>query len=338
MASIFPVGAFRHGGRLREAMAVYPDVREPWLDLSTGINPEPWPGARASDRALRSLPDPDALAALEAVAGRAFGVADSDRVIAVSGADAALRLLPLLLGQGSVALVAPIYGGHAQAWADRDPLMVASIDDRRAVEAEVLVLVNPNNPDGRQTPRETLADLVRTRSTRGRWTIVDEAFVESTPHLSVANLEIERLIVLRSFGKFYGLPGARLGFVICDNGLSRKLRATLGDWPICADALALGLGAYADEAWRSATAACLAAQVRNVDAVLSAAGLTVLGGCDLFRWVEAPDAHQLFTRLCGQGVLTRPFAEHPTRLRFGVPARQDLDRLRLALQAVRHGG
>jgi len=337
MASIFPVGAFRHGGRLREAMAAYPDAPRPWLDLSTGINPEPWIGRRAPDAALRSLPDPLALAELEATAGRAFGVADPQRVVAVSGAETALRLAPTLLGAGSVTLVGPIYGGHAEAWSSRAPNVVASIADPRARDADVLVLVNPNNPDGRRIARGTLRDLAAARSARGRWTIVDESFVETTPDLSVASVEIERLVVLRSFGKFYGLPGARLGFVIGDKGFLSNLRALLGDWPVSADALALGLGAYADEAWRSATAACLAAQVRNVDAVLSAVGLTVLGGCDLFRWIETPDAHGLFARLCGQGVLTRPFAEHPTRLRFGVPARQDLDRLRLALQAARHG-
>jgi cobalamin biosynthetic protein CobC len=336
MASIPHLGALRHGGRLREATAAYPDVRGPWLDLSTGINPEPWPGARASTEALRTLPDPAALVELESVAARAFGVADPARAVAVAGADAVLRLLPFLLREGDVALAAPIYGGHAQAWAGRAPLLVTSIDDRRAVEAGVLVLANPNNPDGRQVGREALSALARKRSALGRWTIIDEAFVEVTPHLSVADLEIERLIVLRSFGKFYGLPGARLGFVICDNVLAGQLRALLGDWPVCADALALGLGAYADDAWRATTAACLATQARNVDAVLSSAGLAVVGGCDLFRWVEAPDAHRLFVGLCRQGVLTRPFAEHPTRLRFGIPSRQNLDRLREALQAVRH--
>lgn len=336
MASIPHLGAFRHGGRLREAMAAYPDVREPWLDLSTGINPEPWPGARAPDSDLWSLPDPRAVAELEALAGRVFGVTDPERVVAVAGADAALRLLPLLLAEGDVALVAPIYGGHVGAWAARKPLMATSLDDRRALEAGILILVNPNNPDGRQIARDALVRCVEARSAMGRWTIVDEAFVETTPRLSVSDLEVERLIVLRSFGKFYGLPGARLGFTICNKSLSQQLRAILGDWPISADALRLGLGAYADDAWRSDTAAYLATQARNLDGVLSAAGLGVVGGCDLFRLVEAPDARRLFTGLCGQGVLTRPFTDYPTRLRFGIPSRPNLDRLGQALQAVRH--
>ncbi|USQ93640.1 threonine-phosphate decarboxylase CobD [Caulobacter sp. RL271] len=332
-ASISTIGAFRHGGRLREAMAAYPDAPGPWLDLSTGINPEPWPGPRAPADALTRLPDPRDLADLEAAAARAFGVADPGRVVAVSGAEAALRLLPGLLGGASAALLAPLYGGHVEAWAKAS--LVAELDDPRGRAADVLVVVNPNNPDGRRISREALADLAAERSDRGRWTIVDESFVEVAPELSVADLEIDRLVTLRSFGKFYGLPGARLGFAIGNNGFVGDLRARLGDWPISADALALGLGAYADVAWRTSARDWLADQAARVDAVLARAGLKVLGGCDLFRLVEVADAHDLFARLCGQGVLTRPFADHSNRLRLGLPSRKDFNRFEQALQAVR---
>lgn len=327
-ASISAIGAFRHGGRLREAMAAFPDAPRPWLDLSTGINPEPWSGQRAPAEALRRLPDPHDLAELETIAARAFGVADAGRVVATSGAEAALRLLPGLIGSGPVALLAPIYGGHIEAWPGAD--LVGSLDGR----ADVLVLVNPNNPDGRQIARAELAVLAAERSDAGRWTVVDESFGEVAPELSVANLEIDRLITLRSFGKFYGLPGARLGFLIGNKVFVRELRALLGDWPVSADALALGREAYADDAWRQGARAWLASQAEAVDAALVEAGLMPLGGCDLFRWVEAPDAHGLFERLCGQGVLTRPFADRPDRLRFGLPSRNDFKRFTAALQAV----
>lgn len=154
------------------------------------------------------------------------------------------------------------------------------------------------------------------------------------PDLSVADLAIERLVVLRSFGKFYGLPGARLGFVITSNELAREIRVLLGDWPLSADALALGLAAYADDAWRATTQARLAAQAEKLDALLTRAGLNVLGGSDLFRWVAAPDAHALFSRLAEQGVLVRPFADRPDRLRFGLPSRRDFKRLRDVLEVV----
>jgi cobalamin biosynthetic protein CobC len=330
-----PIGAFRHGGRLREATAAHPDAPRPWLDLSTGINPEPWSGPRASAEDLRRLPDPSALAELEAVAARAFDVTDAGRVVAVAGAETALRLLPGLIGGGEVALLAPIYGGHLEAWTASAPSLVASLQDPRAERADVLVLVNPNNPDGRRIDRDTLAALAAKRSDLGRWTVVDESFVEVAPDLSVADLEIDRLVTLRSFGKFYGLPGVRLGFLIGNKIFSREFRAFLGDWPVSADALALGLGAYADETWRASTRAWLAAQARAVDAALTDAGLKTVGGCDLFRWIEASDAHDLFARLCEQGVLTRPFADRLDRLRIGLPSRNDFKRFEKTLQAVR---
>jgi len=333
-ASISTIGAFRHGGRLREAMAAVPDAPCPWLDLSTGINPEPWSGQRAPADALRRLPDPQELAELETVAARAFGVADASRVVATSGAEAALRLLPGLIGGGEVALLAPIYGGHTESWAASAPSLITSLDDPRAVSAEVLVLVNPNNPDGRRIDRETLAALAAERSDAGRWTVVDESFGEVAPELSVADLEIDRLVTLRSFGKFYGLPGARLGFLIGNKIFARKVRALLGDWPVGADALAMGLEAYEDDAWRTRTRTWLADQVAAVDAVLANTGLKPLGGCDLFRWVEAPDAHGLFARLCAKGVLTRPFEDRPDRLRIGLPSRNEFNRFKHALQAV----
>lgn len=329
------ISAFRHGGRLREAMAAHPDAPRPWLDLSTGINPEPWPGPRASAEDLRRLPDPLALTELEIVAARAFGVADPDRVVAVSGAEAALRLLPGLVSGDEVAVLAPTYGGHLEAWAASTPRLVTSLEDPRAARADVLVLVNPNNPDGRRIERQTLAELAADRSDRGRWTIVDESFVEIAPELSVADLEIDRLVTLRSFGKFYGLPGARLGFMIGNRVFSREFRVLLGDWPIAADALALGLGAYADDAWRTSARTWLAARARAVDAVLTDASLVIVGGCDLFRWAAVADAHGFFSRLCEQGVLIRPFGDRPDRVRIGLPSDNDFNRFKRVFQVVR---
>lgn len=333
-ASISTIGAFRHGGRLREAMAAFPDAPRPWLDLSTGINPEPWSGQRAPADALRRLPDPLELAELEAVAARAFGVADTGRVVATSGAEAALRLLPGLIGGGEVGLLTPIYGGHAESWAASAPSLITSLDDLRALSADVLVLVNPNNPDGRRIERRALAALAAERSGAGRWTVVDESFGEVAPELSIADLEIDRLVILRSFGKFYGLPGVRLGFLIGNKIFARKFRVLLGDWPVGADALTMGLEAYADDAWRARTRVWLATQSGAVDAVLARAGLTPVGGCDLFRWVEAPDAVGLFTRLRAEGVLTRPFADRPDRLRIGLPSRNEFKRFEQVLRAV----
>ncbi len=332
MASMSCVGAYRHGGRLQEAAAAFPHAPRPWLDLSTGINPEPWRGARANWADLSRLPDPLQIEQLEGVAAEAFGVSGPQRVLATSGADTALRLLPDCLVARDVAIVSPTYGGHENAWrlAQR---AVLTVTPAQAFETsvEALVVVNPNNPDGRSLDPTALSALALERSRRGQWTIVDESFVELSPHLSVAHEEVERLIVLRSFGKFYGLPGVRLGFVIADTALVNGLRARQGDWPVCADAIALGLGAYRDEEWRARTLKRLDRDARALDALLAAHGIAVIGGTDLFRLISTPRAGAIFRGLCERGVLTRPFEAAPNQLRIGVPGPDGLARLATAL-------
>ena len=283
----------------------------------------PWRGEHAASDLTR-LPDPADLQALEAAAAKAFGVADPARVVAVAGAEAGLRLLPSVLGVGDVEIAEPTYGGHAEAW--------------RAAGAEVraggraLVIVNPNNPDGREVSREALIErTLPNPALDERWLIVDESFGEAAPRLSVADVEADLLIVLRSFGKFYGLPGLRLGFVIAAPALAAKIRARLGDWPVSSEAIAIGRAAYADTAWREKAGKRLQCGAERLDALLLKAGYDILGGTSLFRLAAAPDAQLRFQRLCAAGILTRPFRDHPTWLRFGIPAPRDFARLEAAL-------
>lgn len=288
------------------------------MDLSTGVNPQPWRGPRAALADLGRLPDPQDLARLEAAAAAAFG-AESDCVVAVPGAEAALRLAPQLTGARSVAIAAPTYGGHAEAW--------AGVPAAPAAKAEALVVVNPNNPDGAIRDTAALAD-------GRRWLVVDESFAETQPRVSVAGARLPRTLVLRSFGKVYGLPGVRLGFIVAEPGIAERARALVGDWPVGADALAMGRAAYADWAWLAATRSRLARDARRLDGLLIGAGFEVLGGTSLFRLVRAQDAGRRFERLAEAGILTRPFDHDPTILRFGLPGRRDWRRLVAALAAL----
>jgi cobalamin biosynthetic protein CobC len=329
----FLTTATRHGGGLMKAAAAYPDAPRPWLDLSTGINPEPWRGPRAAEAELNRLPDPGALVALEGAAAFAFG-ASPERTAAVAGAEAAIRLLPLLLGVRSVEIVGPTYGAHAEAWrAAGVATRLIAPDQAAASQAGVLVVVNPNNPDGRLTRRADLAAMARARSAEGRWLVVDESFIECTPDDSVSDVVEPGLIVLRSFGKFYGLAGVRLGFMLAAPDLVQHLRALLGDWPVGADALTMGRGAYADAEWRRRTTAGLAERADRLDDLLAGAGFQIVGGTSLFRMTRTPHAARWFQHLCEAGILTRPFDHTPNGLRFGVPTARDFLRLQRALEA-----
>ena len=315
----------RHGGRLSDARSAWPDAPQPWLDLSTGINPRAWRGAVRHDRTR--LPDPESLAALEATAARAFGV-QPDQVAATAGADAALRLLPGLIDAPDTAIVSPTYGGHAQAWAGRSVREITA--EAMATDlASCVVVVNPNNPDGRILKADALnlAD--------GRTVIIDESFVDATPQKSLASLAGDRLIVLRSFGKFYGLPGVRLGFVIASPKIAARVRERVGDWPVTAEAIAVGTAAYADAGWADRTRARLVRDAQRLDRLLVQSGFEVTGECPLFRLATTTGANRRFERLAAQGVLVRPFDHTPDSLRFGLPPSGAWTRLATALEASR---
>lgn len=319
----------RHGGRLRDAQDAFPGAPTPWLDLSTGISPWAWTGPRASRAELQRLPDPADLLALERVAAAAFG-ADPARVVATPGTESAIGLVAAALALPDIDIVSPTYSGHEQGW-NAAGAVTSAVADAQIGGAGGLVIVNPNNPDGAAWAREDLIRLATERAAQWRWTIVDEAFVETAPAVSVADARIENLVVLRSFGKFYGLAGVRLGFIIAPASLTARLRARLGDWPVSADAIALGVSAYADRDWADRQRLRLERSAARLDRLLIKAGFEIIGGTSLFRLTVSDDAPKRFERLCAAGILTRPFVHDPSLLRFGLPGPREWPRLEAAL-------
>lgn len=303
-----------HGGRLDAAMRTWPHAPTPWIDLSTGINPRPYPAPPASRAARARLPLREEIVALETAAAAAFGLDDPARVAATPGAEAALRLLPHVLGAETAWIAGPTYASHADAWARAGARLVSS-----EAEAVAAIVVNPNNPDGRLLEPEALRSLADRLADRNGWLVVDESFADTLPGASIAALGHPRIVALRSFGKFYGLAGLRLGFVLGESELIRAVRARQGDWPVSADAVAAGMAAYADPAWTARTRSRLVGQALRLDKALRGGGFEVIGGTCLFRLVKAEDAPVRFAALCAQGILTRPFADERTWLRFGLP-------------------
>lgn len=322
----------RHGGRLKEAAETFPDAPKPWLDLSTGINPQPWPMQPVSLSCYDRLPDPRDVHALEAAAAAVFGIA-SDRVVAVPGAEAGLRILPDILRLKGVSIVSPTYGSHESAW--RDAGAEVSIIDNQSLgnlQTDAAVLVNPNNPDGYLFEPAMIRSVAARQTARDAWTIIDESFMDPTPAFSIASEAGNRLVVIRSFGKFFGLPGLRLGFVLADPDIASRIRQRFGDWPLSPQALESGLSAYRDTSWQEASRQRLTEDAVRLKQILSAAGFTSIGGCNLFQLVRSDNAQAWFRHLANQGILTRPFSRQPSWLRFGLPAREEWQRLERALE------
>jgi cobalamin biosynthesis protein CobC len=238
-------------------------------------------------------------------------------------------------------VVGPTYGSHADAWERGGAsVRVVSYDDVAVSPAPTaLIIVNPNNPDGRLIDRRRLLELHEMLAASDGLLVVDEAFAEVTPGSSVADIAgtdaAPRLVVLRSFGKFYGLAGVRLGFVIASEEIASRVRGAIGDWPVSVDALAAGIPAYADTRWADQTRAQLTRDAARLDRLLSACGFEIVGGTSLYRLVRATDAPSKFERLASAGILTRPFQHDATLLRFGLPGTSDAwRRLTAALQGA----
>lgn len=305
-----------HGGRLDDAGMLYPDAPRPWLDLSTGINPVAWQPPADLTIDWARLPSPQALAELEARAAAFFG-APAAQVVAMPGTEIGLRMLPRLGLSAPHRHLAPGYRTHQVAM----PEPVTNV----ATADGTLLLANPSNPEGGVLSPGELTALAG-----DGWLIVDEAFADVDPAISLVPQLPPRTIVLRSFGKFFGLAGVRLGFVIGPAEIVTSFQQMLGDWPVSAAAIALGTAAYRDRDWIAAIRARLSRDAAALDAVLRAHGLTPGGACPLFRLVRGEPT--LFERLARAGILTRPFDYAPDWVRIGLPADAEaLDRLDRAL-------
>lgn len=321
-----------HGGDLTGATARFGEPKGGWLDLSTGVNPLPYPMTALAAEVWQRLPQAAAREALIAAAARFYGVTDPATIVAADGSQTLLQWLPRLLPPGRTAIVVPTYGEYAQCWqaANQDVAFVRDL--AQASEAQTLVLANPNNPDGRRTEPELLLRQADHCAARGGWLIVDEAFTDAVPEISLAShAGRPGLIVLRSFGKFFGLAGLRLGFVLAPTEFAERLRAALGPWPVSGPALAIGTQALAEIAWSAWTRDRLRHDSAKLATLLQRHGLEIAGRTAQFCLATHARAPDLFDHLGRRGILTRPFADEPNWLRFGLPDTDGFARLDTAL-------
>jgi len=315
-----------HGGDLGEVRRRHPDAPQPWIDLSTGINPLPYRVADLPADSWSRLPSHDAEQALIAAAAARYRC-EPGQLVAAPGTQALIQIVPRLVPRSRVAIVGPTYAEHELNWRrhGHDVTVVARLE---VADADVVVVVNPDNPTGRLSPPQTL------RGVAARLLVVDEAFIDLLPNAaSLAGALPDNAIVLRSFGKVYGLAGLRLGFAIAAMPLAQRLREELGPWAVSGPALSIGAAALADDAWLQETAARLAGDARKLDALLLSAGFAVVGGTPLFRLASHPKAQEKVEDLARQGIHVRAFADRPTCVRFGLPrGDEEFRRLSAALQ------
>ncbi len=326
---------FEHGGRLDVARLAYKQAPEPWIDLSTGISPWSYPPpSRGEDN--RALPDAGTLQALIAAARLAYRAPAAADIVALPGTDLGLSLVPWLFRTPQrVAILVPAYSGHRAAWeaAGHSVAEINSLD--RLGSAAVLVVVNPGNPDGRFIRQSELAAVVPQLRRRDGLLLVDEAFADADEGHSLlpAVTRLDLTLVLRSFGKFYGAAGVRLGFAITSHPIAARLKAALGAWPVSTHAIQYGRAALEDAEWAAAQRLKLKAAAADLDAMLAGAGFRPIVGTALFRLGEHVRSRSLFVHLANRGILTRPYRDR-SALRFGLPgSEEERERLIAALRS-----
>jgi adenosylcobyric acid synthase len=324
-----------HGGRLLRAARAYGIAAEHWLDLSTGVSPFPWPvPAMIPERVWQRLPeDEDGL--IEA----ACAYYRAPQLLPVAGSQAAIQALPLLRAHSRVGVLAPGYAEHAHAWRRAGHEVVALPVAQLLAQVDrfdVLLLIHPNNPGGERFEVEQLLALHAQLAARGGWLVVDEAFMDTTPDASLcAHSAREGLVVLRSVGKFFGMAGARAGFVCAVPALLQALREKLGPWTLAGPARWALRQALRDQHWQQQAISRLRVASQQLAAVLCRQGIVPTAGSDFFQWCRREDAAALHAALAQRGILVRLFAE-PASVRFGLPASAaELARLEVALAELR---
>ena len=321
-----------HGGGLDAAAARYGGARADWLDLSTGINPVPYPIADLPPDCWTALPDSNAMNRLKTAARRFWNVPKDAHIVAASGASALIARMPDLTQAQYIAIPGPTYNEHEAAFRSAG----LSVNDPDIDAPDVRVLVHPNNPNGVTYTAEAIL------SGHKDLTIIDESFCDEMPDRSLASLtDTPRIVVLKSFGKFWGLAGLRLGFAIATpHSLSRfgagddqasDLEAMLGPWAVSGPALEIGARALEDIKWAEATRKRLKQDAARLDQLMTTAGANVAGGTTLFRLYDVDSAADWQTRLAEHHIWTRVFPYNPRWLRLGLPAPKDWARLESAL-------
>lgn len=323
-----------HGGRITAYSAQYGIAITDWLDLSTGINPTGWPVPDLIPTALWArLPEAE-----DDLVDKAKVYYNCEHILPVAGSQTAIQLLPTLRSACRVATLSPAYEEHRHCWqqAGHEVVALESVElDQRIDQFDVVIVIHPNNPSGETFDSECLLNWHRNLHNRGGWLIVDEAFMDITPQQSLAHSPaLEGLIILRSIGKFFGLAGLRVGFVISHPEILNRLAEKSGPWPIASVSRWIASQALADGNWQKYSRKHLPQSAQRLADLLNDHQLPPTGGCALFQWVKTHNAPLIHEQLAKKGILCRLF-DTPKALRFGLPATEyDWSRLATALQQI----
>ena len=308
-----------HGGGLDAAVARFGGSQDEWIDLSTGINPRPYPFSNPTENDWTRLPDLGATQRAESAARSAWNVPEAADLVLVPGLSFAIAQLPYILTGSSVSISEPTYNEYRNAF--------SAAGWSIAKDADVDIHVSPNNPTGAEVdPDHILSERV---------SISDESFADQEPESPLMALaDRPNVLVMRGLGKFWGLAGVRFGAVMGDRHLINALRMRLGPWGVSGPALTIATEALSDQAWIDRTRRDLRQSCKRLEEVITPLSQSASKGTYLFRSFQIEHAHALHEFLAQRFILTRVFPYSDQLIRFGLPKDDtEFDRLRHAIDA-----
>ena len=342
----------RHHGAHGDLVSRTLDVRVgELLDFSQNINPlgAPRDALEAARRALYEdsgrYPDLGYTGLREALA--AYLSVGAEMVVPTNGGAEALFLAARAAATGGRALVLePTFSEYAAAALASGMEPVRKVARRREEDfgwdptsyrdlegVSVVFLCNPNNPTGDMLGREEVLEVAACVEEAGAVLVVDEAFADFVPEISVTDMVDRGLWVARSFTKFFAIPGLRLGCLVCDD--AARVQALQPSWPVNAVAAAAGIAAVGDSGFAEASKAEVARLREGLFEALDALpGLQPFPGAANFLLVRGADG--LPGRLARRGVLVRgcgPFyGLGPQYFRVAVRSAEENGRLVAAIR------
>ena len=321
-----------HGGNVTAAANEFGLPEDQWIDLSTGINSTSYPDTKLSTEIFRVLPRASNIDCLLKEARTYYKVNNNSQIIAGAGTQSILQSLPLLFPNRKIYILSPTYSEHQYTW-EKAGNEVYTVKTLNSIPRNVIaVAVNPNNPNGHKYPVEDLLNL----SEKLELLIVDEAFCDTEPNLSIIpHLANQRILVLRSLGKFFGLAGLRLGFAIGMPEITQHLAIRLGPWSVSGPAAEIGTRALADTLWISRMERILNSQSSRLNSILRRQNFSIVGGTSLFTLIQTNHAYRIYNALAKQGILVRRFENYETWLRIGLPGPEnEWEKLECTLNSI----
>ena len=319
---------FKHGGQLERIKKQNPKQTLEWIDLSTGISPYSYPMVEDASNSVSSLPQQHEV--LEQAACDYYGVA---QLLVTPGSMWSIQNLPMMrklhYANDSRPVLIPGQGFNEhqkawQSWGFDIELYDSCPTERQLRAAQACVVINPNNPTGHMLEPKKLLEMLNVLSKAQAWLVVDEAFIDSTENLSVSRVSlrsVDNLIVLKSFGKYFGLPGLRVGALIAPSQILATSKRLLNEWSISSAAQSIAIRAWKDTQWQLGANEKLRVSGNRLHDLLNKLGYKTQG-THFFQTHYSPHACALYIFLLAQGIYIR-LLDDESGVRFGLPRHEN---------------